>query len=71
MATFSERNHNTDAQVRGYIEAALALVEELDPPGDLREHVFIKATDLYSAKQIIMEQMQPAFPGMAIPRGRG
>jgi len=48
--------HNTAEQVRGYIEGALELVDELDPPTDLREHVFVKACDLLSSKQVILEQ---------------
>lgn len=65
---------NNDHDVRSYLEKALALVEELDPPSDLRGACFIKATEFYSAKQIQLEQgdMRPGVtvaPAMAIPRG--
>jgi hypothetical protein len=51
--------NNTDAQVSEYLTAALLLVAELDPPGDLREAVFNQAVGLYSGKQIVVEQIQP------------
>ncbi len=59
--------HNTDEQVRDYVARALALVEDLDPPSDLRGIVTAKAIDLYAAKQIMMEQIQPGLPLMRIP----
>jgi len=52
----TEYQHNTPEQVREYVEAALALVEELDPPADLREACFTQALNMTSAKQIFYEQ---------------
>jgi hypothetical protein len=67
----SEAQHNTDEQVREYLTAALAIVGELDPPGDLRVPLFTKAVDLLSAKQIFFEQPQPfQMPPMAITKQR-
>lgn len=55
-----EYPHNTERQVHDYLTKALTLVAELDPPDDLRGAVFVKAVDLYSAKQITVEQVMPA-----------
>lgn len=65
----TEMPHNTPEQVREYLSAALELTEDLDPPADLRTAVFVKAADLFAAKQITVEQVVPGIPGMAIPRG--
>ena len=65
-----EYPHNTDEQVREYLTKALELVDDLDPAGDLRQAVFVKATEFYAAKQILMEQVVPGVPNLAIPRGR-
>ena len=65
----TELMHNTPEQVREYLREALAIVEELDPPTDLREVAFTKAADLVSGKQIAVEQVVPGIPGMTIPRG--
>jgi len=54
-----EFRHNTDEQVREYVEKALALVAELEPPDDLRGLVFSNACTFYAAKQIVMEQVAP------------
>ena len=51
-----EQPHNSPEQVREYLAGALALVDELDPPDDLRVAAFTKACDLISAKQIVYEQ---------------
>lgn len=66
--------HNTDEQVRDYIEKSLALLEVLWPPEDLRVSVFDKACNLYSSKSIV-QQAPPAIGhgGFALPpnaRGR-
>jgi hypothetical protein len=47
-----EEHHNDAGQVEDYCRAALALVDELDPPADLRPLVFAKAVDLLSAKTL-------------------
>lgn len=68
-----ETHHNTADQVRGYLAGALALVEELNPPEDLRVAVFTKAADLATAKQIFIEpadQLAISQPAMTIPRTR-
>jgi hypothetical protein len=55
----TEHPHNTDAQVQDYLQAALALVADLEPPDDLRQVAFAKAVDLFAAKQIVFEQPAP------------
>lgn len=50
-----EHQHNTPGQVQEYVSAALALVETLDPPDDLRVAVFTKAAELYAGKQVFVE----------------
>ena len=62
--------NNTPEQVRAYIAAALALVDELEPPDDLREAVFTAAAGMISGKQIVMIQPQPVDFG-ALPNLRG
>lgn len=51
-----ELPHNTDEQVREYLQAALAVVADLELDDDLRVPAFIKAVDLFASKQIIYEQ---------------
>jgi hypothetical protein len=70
MMRQTEYPHNKPAQVREYIVAALALVDDLDPPDDLRGPVFAKAADLYSSKQVVLEQVGVLDGGFAMPRGR-
>lgn len=53
----SEHQHNTAEQVRQYLGDALATVEALDVPPELREVAFAKAVDLFSSKQIFFEQV--------------
>ena len=62
--------HNTPEQAREYLREALTIVDELDPPADLRPLVFDKACNLVSAKNIAVEQVSAGIPTMAIPRGR-
>lgn len=57
-----ELQNNTDEQVAEYIEKALRLVERLAPARTLEASVFEKAVDLYSAKQLLLEQAQPNVP---------
>ncbi len=64
---------NTPDQVRSYLREALAVVEELDPPEDLRQIVFAKAIDQIANKNVTLEQsdVSPVMrPMMAIPKGR-
>ena len=62
-----EIKNNTADEAREYLEAALALTLELDPPQDLRSHVFVQAVGLLSGKQIVVEQMQAMPNGMRLP----
>jgi hypothetical protein len=64
----TEHPHNSDEQVRDYLQAALALVANLEPPDDLRGVCFAKAVDLFAAKQIFYEQAAPlaALPNMPL-----
>jgi hypothetical protein len=57
IATTEIRNNSTE-QVFEYLREALALVEDLATPDDLRVALFTKAVDLLSAKQIVMTQAQ-------------
>lgn len=65
----TETYHSTPEQVRGYLRDALAVVEELDPPEDLRAPVFVAAVNLGSAKTISVEAVAPQGGALAIPRG--
>ncbi len=63
--------NNTPEQVRAYIEAAITLVDVIEPPAELREQVFVAAVNLIASKQIALTQPQPLPLGMlAQPRGR-
>ena len=64
-----EMFHYTSEQVRDHLADALALVDELQPPNDLRALAFDKAVNLLSTKQTVIEQVAPGIPNMAIPRG--
>lgn len=64
-----EYPHHTPEQVRGYLIEALAILAELELTDDLRPLAFSKAVDLLAAKQILVEQAQPA--GLAWPIKRG
>jgi hypothetical protein len=55
----AEIPNNTPEQVREYVQQALALVDDLEPPKDLREAVFTAACGLFGSKQILMQQPQP------------
>lgn len=55
------------AEVEQHIRAALELVERLSPADDLRPHVFAQAVNLYSGKQIMVEQVQTGSNGLALP----
>ena len=65
-----ELMHNTPEQVLAYVRAGLAVVEELDPPDDLRAAVFTAAVNLASSKSISLQPVGLGNGlGMAIPRG--
>lgn len=55
----SEIVHNTDEQVREYVAKALALLDELEVPDELRPTVFERACNLYASKQVTLEVIQP------------
>lgn len=65
----SEIVHNSDEQVREYVTKALALVDELDVPDDLRITAFERACNLYASKQVTIEVMQPAGIDLNALRG--
>lgn len=64
---YTERQHNTPAQIREYLRDALAVVEELEPPDDLRVAVFTKAAELAAAKQVTGEAIVAGALGLAVP----
>jgi len=49
----------TREQVEGILDDALAIVRELEITGALESAAFVKACDLLSASQILVEQAQP------------
>lgn len=59
--------HNSDEQVREYVEKAVALADELTGKDDRWPVVFTGALSLYAAKAVGIEQIQPGIPTMAIP----
>lgn len=62
------RNH-TDEQIREAVAFALALVEEVAPPSDLREATFTLAANLWAQKSIVLQQGPPLLLGGDGPRG--
>lgn len=64
-----ELPNNTPEQVREYVRETLAILDELDVPGDLREVAFTGALGLVSGKQLVLEPTSLGVPTMAIPRG--
>lgn len=65
----SEHHYHSPEQVSGYMRDALAVVDELDVPDDLRVAAFSKAFELLAAKHVVMEQISPGVPNMLIPKG--
>lgn len=64
---------NTPEAVAKYLRDALALVESLDTPDDLRVTCFEKAVDLLQGKQVFFDQADATgnvLPAMAIPGNR-
>jgi uncharacterized protein YejL (UPF0352 family) len=57
----TEYANNTPEQVEQYLTDALALTDKLAPPDDLRVAVFENAIRMFSAKQIVMEQVSPTM----------
>jgi hypothetical protein len=63
-----EQPHNSPEQVRQYLGAALAVVEALDIPPELREVAFAKAVDLFSSKQLFFDAVNPAAAAILRPQ---
>jgi hypothetical protein len=59
VAGRTEHPHNTREQVVEYLSAALVVVDEVGVPDELLEVAFVKAVDLLSAKQLVIEQIRP------------
>lgn len=55
----SEDPHHTPEQVRGYLDEAERIVDELEVASDLREIAYAKAINLLAAKQLFYEQIAP------------
>lgn len=65
----SEYPHNSREQVLGYLDDALSVVAELDPPAWARELVLEKAIDLLAAKQVVLEQVGLGLGLAGVQRG--
>jgi hypothetical protein len=65
----TDMHYHSPEQVREHMTEALAIVEGLDVPDDLRVAAFGKAFDLLAAKHVVMEQLGAALPNMTLPRG--
>lgn len=66
--TRTELPDNTPEQVRGYLVAALELVDSLEVPDDLRPAVFREACRLVAGKQILIGEAAPIGAGLMLPR---
>lgn len=66
----SETQYHTAEQVTEYVGGALAIVESLEVPDDLRAAVFGKAADLLAQKHIEVSAVV-APDGLAGLLGRG
>lgn len=64
-----EYPNNTNEQVAEYISKGAQLVDDLGIPDDLRVQAFAMAVNLYSAKQITMDQVAPGILGAQLGRG--
>jgi hypothetical protein len=56
---FTERQNNTPGQVAAYLDQALQLTAQAEPPDDLRVTYFCEAVRMLSGKQILALQPQP------------
>jgi hypothetical protein len=63
-----EHYHHSAAQVRSYLTEALKVIDDVDPPEELRQVSFLKACDWLAAKSIVEAQFAPGIANMAIPR---
>lgn len=64
----TEQFHYTEEQVRDHLRDTLAIVDDLVVPEDLRAIAFQVVYNSLSAKQIVVEQIAPVLPTMAVPR---
>lgn len=65
----TERYHNSAEQAREYIAGAVAIVDELEVPDDLRVAAFGNAVALLSAKQIEWQVAGAVDPALAARLG--
>lgn len=63
----TEHYHNTDEQTSDYITRAVAIVQAIDMPDELRPAALTAAIGLVSGKQLILEPLAPMH-GLAIPK---
>lgn len=59
--------NNSPDQVLGYLKVALALIEELDPPEDLRVAAFEKAVEYIASKQVLLDPTDFGAAGILRP----
>jgi hypothetical protein len=71
MAPFTKVNHHTADSALALLRGALALVDELDPPADLREAAFTTAAGLLNSHTLVPSGPPQVLPAMAIPRNHG
>jgi uncharacterized protein (UPF0147 family) len=55
-----EAHFHSREQVQGYVEVALAIMEDAVVPDDLREAAFGKAVELLAQKQVTFEAVNPS-----------
>ena len=68
MTTFTKVNLHTVESAERIVRDALTVLENVDPPDDLREQTYTAALNLLA--QVHLEQTAPAvLPSMMIPRG--
>jgi hypothetical protein len=60
--------NNTAEQVTDYVRDAVALVELLEVPDDLRVPAFTEAVRLFAAKNVIVEQTPTHLGILGMPR---
>lgn len=63
-----EIQHNTAAQVKGYLDEALRVVAELEIDDELKVPAFVKAVDLLAAKQVMMTPTAAAAADLSLLR---
>lgn len=66
--TKRELENYTREQVADCIRGALELVDELQPPAELRAAAFTEASRLLSSKQVVLEQAPSAIADLGMLR---